>query len=141
MGSDQDKGLPLHHNVNAASGCAMPNEDTAIGRNNMIVMGTFAVLTFLVMFLVDPAKLKEMMINNDGGTAAKNHLSWSNLNVEKRAQRKANIGDDDSYTTVVKQVSRQSVLLDLMQEHKDTRPDSLQGKIAKKGGNNGSTSP
>ena len=118
----------------------MPDEDNAVGRSNMIFMGAVAVLTFLVMFLVDPAKLKEMMINNDGGTAAKNHLSWSNLNVEKRAQRKANIGDDDSYTTVAKQVSRQSVLLDLIQENKDKRPDSLQGKNANKGGN-GSTSP
>ena len=152
-----NNGLPLHYKHDSSSGSTtgvILSNDTyssnaAAGRNNTLLMGAFAIVTFLVMFLVDPAKLKEMMINDNGGTASKNHLSWANLNIEKRAQRKANLEsnkngseDDDSYTTIAKQVSRQSVLLDLMQENKDKHPESLQVQKTKgRSGSNGGTSP
>ena len=126
MGSDQNKELPLHlGSVNAISSALSDIQNQhSVGRNNMLLMGSFAVLTFLVMFLVDPTKLKDLVDNV--GKSSKNHLSWANLGMDAFVQRKANInGDDDA--TLEDRISRQSVLLDIIQENKDKRPTSIRG--------------
>lgn len=131
MGSDQNKALPLNHGPTGATDSNSSSSGTTFSdlrsqqpgaRSHLIIMGSFAILTFIVMFLLDQEKFKDMV--GSVGTKNKSHLSWANLGMENRASRKANINGDDD---IEEQVSRQSVLLDIIQENKDTNPNSVRG--------------
>jgi len=118
------------HNANGDDDARTINT-YAVGRKNVLVTGGFAVLTFLVLFSVDPVKLKDALSSQASKKAPL--LSWDNLRIETRGKWMTQIQDATATSTTSNKmmngddatlgdrIPRQSVLMNVRQEHLNNR--------------------